>query len=119
MIIAMLGGIMIPSVAPAAVMPYVSFGLYPLWIISGQATLPSVAAVAMLDPDTAAKTAEAAAQACASPPGVRPNHLASASNIRVVTPLFSNSALMSTNIGTAVSVKELTLVQARSASVDN
>ena len=63
-----LGGIRMPSVPPAATEPVASLGSYPILRICGSATVVMVAAVAMLEPLMAAKPAQAATVAMASPP---------------------------------------------------
>ena len=55
---AMLGGIIIPNVPPAATEPAANFLSYPLLIISGTATIPTTATVTGLEPETAAKPAD-------------------------------------------------------------
>ena len=71
MIMFMLGGMRMPSVPPAQTDPRSILSLYPLAIIVGIATTPSVAAVATLDPEVAAIRAQAPILVCKSPPGRR------------------------------------------------
>ena len=72
---ALLGGIRIPMVPPAAMDPKDSAGEYLYSRISGQATAPIVVVVAMLDPHTAENAAHPTIVAMARPPGRWPNHL--------------------------------------------
>ena len=62
-----------PSVPPAAMQPVARASSYLNRFISGRATRPIVAAVAMEEPDTAEKQAQAPMLAIASPPGRAPN----------------------------------------------
>ena len=69
----MLGGIRMPSVPPAAI--DAEHGLAARSradSISGMATVPTVAAVATLEPETAENIAQLAMLACSRPPGSRP-----------------------------------------------
>ena len=76
-----------------------------------------VAAVATLEPDTAANTAQPAVAACASPPGSGRSTLAMIENSSLVIPLRTSTTAISTLSGTAVNEKLLTPAQARSARV--
>src|SRR5690606_33244764 len=68
------GGIKMPSVPPAAILPRNSDSLYPCFLISGIATVPTVAAVATLEPDVAENSALAPMLACIRPPGSQDSH---------------------------------------------
>jgi acetaldehyde dehydrogenase len=62
----------------------------------GQATVPIVAAVATLDPETAAKTAQPAVAACARPPGRRARSFAMTEKSSLLRPLRTRNAPIST-----------------------
>ena len=68
-IIGMLGGIRMPRVPPAATVPSTTVRLYPRDSISGIAIAPMVTAVATLEPEIAAKIAQAKTVATPRPPG--------------------------------------------------
>ncbi len=68
-----LGGIMTPKVPAAAMLPQARPGSYPCRRISGMATLPMAAAVALVEPQMAEKPAVATTVAKANPPRRRPN----------------------------------------------
>ncbi|OPX65826.1 MAG: hypothetical protein A4E30_00184 [Methanomassiliicoccales archaeon PtaB.Bin215] len=70
----MLGGIRMPKVPPAATLPHAIPILYLAFFISGMATLPMVAAVAMLSPQIEAKPAHPKTVAMESPPFMVPNN---------------------------------------------
>src|SRR5699024_10954177 len=72
-IISVLGGINIPRPPPATIEPDTSFWSYLVSSISFDATTPIVPVVARLDPDEAAKNAEATTDETARPPRMRPN----------------------------------------------
>ena len=69
MIMAMLGGMRMPSVPPAAREPRTIFSLYCCFWNAGNATVPIVAPVATLEPEIDANTAQLAMLVCRSPPG--------------------------------------------------
>ena len=69
MIIVILGGIKIPSVPPAQIVPAASSGEYPLFLISGIPIFPIAAQVAGEDPHKAAKIEQAPRFDITSPPG--------------------------------------------------
>ncbi len=71
----------------------------------GMATVPMVAAVAMEEPEVAAKTALAAMLVCISRPGRRENHGVSASKSRPDTPERCMSSPIMMNIGAAIRMK--------------
>ena len=73
-IMAMLGGIKIPRVPPAAVTPKARRRSYPCRTISGTAIAPIVAAVTGLDPQTAENPVQAKIVPTASDPGMRWSH---------------------------------------------
>mgnify|MGYP003322120043 FL=1 len=62
------GGIKIPNVPPAAKAPVLKALEYPIFLSSGKATLPIVAAVANEDPQIAPNPAQAPTAAIATPP---------------------------------------------------
>ena len=64
-----------PRVEPQAMDPQDSIGLYLKLDIWGNATVVMVAAVAVLDPQMAAKAAQAMMVAMAIPPRIWPTHL--------------------------------------------
>jgi len=68
------GGIIIPSVPPAATVPAASFISYPYRFISGSTTDAIVAAVAGPDPQIAPKAVHAPTVEIAIPPGQCPIH---------------------------------------------
>ena len=70
-----LGGIMMPRLPAAAMQPQARPGSYPCLRISGMATLPMAAAVALVDPQMAEKPAVATIVAMASPPRHLPNRM--------------------------------------------
>ena len=72
------GGIRMPSVPPAAMVPRNSGSSYLRFWISGSATVPIVAAVATLEPEVAANMAQAPMLACIRPPGSQDSHCAMA-----------------------------------------
>ena len=80
----------------------------------GMETVPIVAAVAMLEPEVAANTAQAATLVCISPPGMRPTQRSSASNIDSVTPERSSNSPIRMNIGMATKMKSALELQATS-----
>ncbi len=63
------GGIIIPRVPPAANSPYTKCLGYPLFVISGIATVPIVAAVATDEPETAENIPHESIVAIPRPPG--------------------------------------------------
>ncbi len=69
------GGMTTPRVEPQAMAPHESMGLYLKLDIWGNATVVMVAAVAVLDPQMAAKAAQAIMVAMAMPPRIWPTHL--------------------------------------------
>ena len=68
----MLGGMMIPTVPPAAIVAAAKFLSYPFSRISGYMIEPMVAVVAELDPEIAANKPHAPSEAIASPPRIHP-----------------------------------------------
>jgi len=72
------GGMRMPSVPPAAIVPRNSGSLYFRFSICGRATVPMVAAVATDEPEVAANMAHAPMLACISPPGSQESHWAMA-----------------------------------------
>src|SRR3546814_9670124 len=72
-----LGGIRTPSVPAAATQPAAILWLYLCRSISGMATCATLAAVATLEPDTAAKHELAHTVEIGSPPGIEPNNVRS------------------------------------------
>ena len=70
-----LGGMRIPMLPPAAILPVARAGSYLKRFISGRATAPMVATVAVLEPHMAAKPAQAPMVAMARPPRICPNQL--------------------------------------------
>src|SRR5512135_2487419 len=78
-----LGGIRESWVAAPATIPQASPLWYPLFTISGMASLEKVTAQARLDPLTALKKATAKVVAMAKPPGSRPTQRYMASYILV------------------------------------
>ena len=70
-----LGGINIPMVPPAAIVPEARRSLYLYFFISGRATDPRVTIEAELEPVMAARPPAAKTVDTANPPGKRPNHL--------------------------------------------
>ena len=111
------GGISIPSVPPAASDPKKRRSPYPCRFISGIDTVPIVAAVATLDPEVAAKSAQAPMLACIVPPGSQDSHSTSAAYIRSATPERTSISPRSTKNGIATSVSEAMLCQATSPSI--
>ncbi|OQC74179.1 MAG: hypothetical protein BWX45_00059 [Deltaproteobacteria bacterium ADurb.Bin002] len=81
-----LGGIRIPRLPPAATTPVASAGSYWYFFISGSATEAMVAAVALVEPQTAEKPAQAPMVAMASPPGRWPKNLWAALKRRPLMP---------------------------------
>ncbi|MDT4850619.1 hypothetical protein FQZ97_847720 [compost metagenome] len=75
-------------------------------------TVPTVAAVATLEPEVAANSVEAAMLVCMSPPGMWPTHLSSASNNFSARPERSSISPIRMNIGTATRVKSDEVPQA-------
>ena len=71
----MLGGMRIPIVPPAATHPVASRVSYLYSFISGKAMDPIVAAVAVEEPEIAAKPPHPTTVAIARPPGKCPIHL--------------------------------------------
>ena len=67
----MLGGMSIPKVPPAASEPRVSLVSYPRLANAGTATVPIVEAVAGLEPQIAANSAQLPIFACSRPPGAQ------------------------------------------------
>jgi hypothetical protein len=105
MIMLMLGGMRMPSVPPAAMEPSTMRSLYRLALNAGMATTPMVAAVATLDPEFAASSADAAMLVCRRPPGRGASHLARQLYMRSVTPLRSIISPRSTKSGIEVMTK--------------
>ena len=70
-------------------------------VISGTLMRPIAAAVAVLDPDAAAKPAQAKFAATASPPGRPPSHNRAALNSAVEIPELCATEPISRNIGIA------------------
>src|SRR6056300_87652 len=95
------GGIRIPKVPPAATDPRNSDSLYPFFSISGYETVPTVAAVATLEPEVAAKIALEAIFACIKPPGSQDIHFVTAAYILCETPDRRMISPNKMNIGTA------------------
>ena len=106
-----LGGIKMPSVAPAAMVPSTRRSLYCRFLNSGSATVPIVAAVATDEPETEAKRPQAPIFVCSNPPGNTLNQSASPSYMRLVMPLRSSNSPNSTNKGIAVSRKSFITAQ--------
>ena len=106
------GGIRMPSVPPAAMLPRNSGSLYPKRLICGSATVPTVAAVATLEPLVAANTVLAPMLACISPPGSQLSHLAMASYMRCAKPARSRISPNRMNSGMATSRNSLDEPQA-------
>jgi hypothetical protein len=99
MIMLMLGGISIPSVPPAQMLPKASRSLYLRSSSAGRAMVPIVAEVAILDPEVAANMAEAMMLVCSSPPGTRDNQPARALYMRSLKPARSSSSPSRMNRG--------------------
>ena len=99
MIMHRLGGIMMPMVPAVATTPAASFLLYPLSLMPGMATIPMVAAVNGLDPETAAKAEQAKMELMASPPGSQLNHLRAAVKASSAIPETTMSSAMRTKSG--------------------
>src|ERR1700730_11245897 len=76
------------------------------------AIMPMVAAVATLEPETAAKIAHEKMLATASPPGRKPNQRATAVNSPLPRPEWRRTPLMKTNSGTAMKEKLVAFDQA-------
>ena len=85
-----------PSVPPAAIVPRNSGSLYLCFLISPIATVPTVTAVATLDPDGAPHTAQATTFECISPPGSHETHWAIAAYMRSAMPVRSMISPIST-----------------------
>ena len=88
-----------PSVPPAATAPAARRSVYPNRRISGIATLPIVAAVATLDPETAANPPHATIVAIASPPRRCPRNELAASYSSFESRAWLMKFPISTNIG--------------------
>ncbi len=99
------GGIMMPSVPPAATIPTANRWGYPREDISGIATLPIVAAVATELPLIAAKTPQDKSVAIPRPPGRCPTQACMAENRLLPTPPFSKILDIKRNIGIETSTK--------------
>src|SRR3546814_6470028 len=97
-----LGGIRTPSVPAAATQPAAILWLYLCRSISGMATCATVAAVATLEPDTAAKHALANTVEVGSPPGIEPNHVRAASKALDATPAANAIYPMNRNSGSTM-----------------
>ena len=85
--------------------------MYPLFIISGIATTPIVAAVATETPDIAEKIPQDIIVATAKPPGQCPTHAWTALNKSFPQPPFRRTLLIKRKSGTASKMKP--------SSVDN
>jgi hypothetical protein len=96
---AMLGGISIPKVPPAAIQPVARALSYLYLLISGKATLENIAAGASELPQAAAKLAQAPTVAIARPPGRCPTHLLAESYRLVVILARKIISPISINIG--------------------
>jgi hypothetical protein len=83
----LLGGISNAKVPPAQTVPSVSLSLYFLFRNSGIATLPTIAALAVLDPNTAANIAESTIFDCNNLPGSLAINGSTLSYIRTLRPL--------------------------------
>jgi hypothetical protein len=81
-----LGGMTTPRVDPTATEELLKIGWYPRFFISGNDTEVIVAAVAVLDPQIAAKPAQAMIVAIARPPRVLPIHVYAVSYRLLLTP---------------------------------
>ena len=68
------GGIRLPRLAPAAMVPSTMRWSYWRFLKAGSATVEIVAAVATDEPDTAENSAEAPMLVCSRPPGMRLSH---------------------------------------------
>jgi hypothetical protein len=69
---------------------------------AGKATVPTVAAVATDEPEVAENSAQVPMLVCSRPPGRRPSHTASASNILSAMPPRKRISPSSMNSGMAV-----------------
>ena len=105
------GGIRIPSVPPAAIVPRNNRSLYPRFSISPIATVPIVAAVATDDPDVAANIAQAAMFECIKPPGSQGIHFTSAAYIRSAIPDRSRISPSNTKNGIATNRNAFAVAQ--------
>ena len=88
-----------PSVPPAAIVPVASEREYLYLLSSGSATWPMVEAVAVDEPQTAPKPAQAAIAAIATPPRKRPSHAFAARNRSDDSPQRDASPPIRMNIG--------------------
>ena len=75
-----------PRVPPAATQPVLNAPSYLCFFISGRATLPMVATVAKVSPQTAPKAAQPPTVAMPSPPGNCPIHLSTVLKRLVLIP---------------------------------
>jgi hypothetical protein len=84
-----LGGIIMSRPALPMMGPRVIGGLYPLFSISGNITVPNMATLAVAAPESAPKTAPPKTVRRLNLPGTRPIHLSRVSIIRGATPVLN------------------------------
>ena len=97
------GGIRMPSVPPAAIVPIVSGTGYPTRAICGAAIAATVRAVVAEDPEIAAKTVQHRTVAIASPPGSHPTTASRKLNRSSTIRVFTMTAAMKAKSGMATS----------------
>ena len=100
----LLGGIKIPRVLPAATQPAAKLSLYFWARISGTATEEMVAAVAIAEPETAAKPAQEMIAAMDRPPRICPSQALNTRNRSRPNPPAPRNMPIKTNMGITLSV---------------
>ncbi len=108
------GGIKIPNVPPAAIVPANRPGLYPYFSLCGIATVVMVAAVATEEPEIDEKIAEDAIFACNNPPGNQESHFCKAKYIFFAIPEWRSISPKSTKNGMESSRKSVLALQVTS-----
>ena len=115
----MLGGINIPSVDDAAMVPNASVGLYPAFNIGGKAIKVITTTAAPMMPVIAAKIVAITVTDIAMPPGTRLRISWSASSNSLAISERSSITPMKTNSGTAIIWKLSAINQIRGAKLKN
>ena len=115
----MLGGMRMPSVPDAAIVPVASSMLYLRWIITGSAIRLIITTDAPMIPVVAARMVPMTVTARASPPGVRRSSTCRQCSRFAATPDRSSMVPMKMNIGIAVRTRLSAIPQTRSTRLKN
>ena len=115
----MLGGIRMPSVPEAAIVPVASSVLYLRSIITGSAIRLIITTEAPMIPVVAARMVPMTVTASASPPGVRRNSTWRQCRRSAATPARSSIVPMKMNMGMATSTRLSAMPQIRSTRLKN